>query len=310
MPSLLDLPLELQWMIYREVVAPFKDDDPLSVVDYFYYCPRKKVFFTREAATFLRTCKHINHQASQVFWDKGVCEITLLALNYYMYRPETSKGITDWQSIGLPPKESLPQLRNLSISLRHGTKEYRFGDPHEHFLSENFAVLCHELATHCRRLKNVVIDIPCHCHYRKGFVNPSTDAESEDPDCMIEPEVLVRLIKPIRRIRVSKSITLRCSCHSMDKIQPVFDDLTAICKSSAAVEPHAGNQKVWFDLKEADKSQVKDLQRFEQELSRAWTYSEYGRLMLRDESLEQSVNREEQFWRSVKLVERLLEGFV
>ncbi|KAL8811906.1 MAG: hypothetical protein Q9223_001407 [Gallowayella weberi] len=308
----LGLPLELQWMVYREIVAPIKVNEPLRGSEKMYNdltTPEREASLTREAANFLRTCKHINHQASQIFWDKRVFDINLMSSFYPIWGPKERKAITDWQSVGLPPKEYLPQVRNLRIRLLHLTMGLRYGDNHDFTLSENFAVLCHELATHCQLLKSVIIDIPCFCRYdRKTWVDPSTGVErSEHSDC-IEPEPLVRLIKPIRRIRVSKGITLQCSCQAMDKIQPVFDNLTAICKSSAAVESYAGYHKVWFDLKEADKSKVKDLKIFDHELSQAWEMLEYGHVMYRKETLEQSARREKKFWWFSERAETLLEG--
>ncbi|KAL8772944.1 MAG: hypothetical protein Q9209_001964 [Squamulea sp. 1 TL-2023] len=304
---LLDLPLELQSIVYREIVAPITADEPLIGLTFseFYSRPEKQAFLTSDAATFLRTSKYINTQASQILWDKRVCEISL-AQDFSIF--QKTRIITDWRSIGLPPVEFMPKLRNIKICLRHCLFSLRSEDYYfDQFLDENFALLCNELATRCHSLRNIVIDYPCLCRLRNSWVNPITGVEEEHSDCL-EPEPFVTFFKPIKRLRVINSIALRCSCRAMDRIQPVFDDLTAICRSSELVEPLSDCYKAWFDLKQKDRSELKDLMRFERELSEAWLWLEHGFGSAQDIPFEESEPLKRLFWTHMERADTVRKG--
>ncbi|KAL8790314.1 MAG: hypothetical protein Q9213_000666 [Squamulea squamosa] len=277
---LLDLPLELQCMVFREIVAPVTVDEPLTglKVSEFHSRPMKQVFLTSEAAAFLRTSKHINIQASQIFWNKRVCEIAL-AEDYKII--ERTKTITDC-------------LRS---------EYYHF----DRFLGESLAVLCHELATRCRSLRNIIIDFLCLCRFQNSWVDPTTGVERKHSDCL-EPQAFATIFKPIKRLRVTNNIALRCSCRAMDKIQPVFDDLTAICRSSEQVEPLSGGYKAWFDLKEKDRSKLMDPKRFQYEFSQAWLWLEHWLRSAQDRPFEELEARKGMFWTYIERADTVRKG--
>ncbi|KAL8920850.1 MAG: hypothetical protein Q9208_006022 [Pyrenodesmia sp. 3 TL-2023] len=247
---LMQLPIELRKMVYREMQRP-SNRDHLDMMADQGQCPLDIVHAeraivlqeSRHRANVFVINKRVHAEATEVWYDTHFFQ----AIIDWNLSIEGESGRLD--SV-LPMPAYLPKIRNLEIHLNGAEfldlRDSCFGSPGAG-TSKNFTRLCYELAAQSPRLRNVVLVVPCACSPSKGSDFPLVEHEKK----CIPVEDFEQLLSPLECLRVSQSITLESVCEkTVEHLQPVFDRLTALARTSQPVKDLEGNEKVWWDLNE------------------------------------------------------------
>ncbi|KAL8740535.1 MAG: hypothetical protein Q9184_008476 [Pyrenodesmia sp. 2 TL-2023] len=244
---LLELPLELRRMVYRQILAPGGIDYHDNIYDVRWpvdFCIEGKwggteeqyaaaVQYDKERADFLVASKQINAEGSAVFYDD--IHTAKVAIHRRMSMDTIRSGF-----IGVMTMPTyLPRLRRIDICLRYSRSSDSICS--HKMTTGHFTRLCHELAAQCHALTHVVFVLSCGCSGQM----PQFDG----PVCPTAEE-FEQLLKPLERVRVSRSLQLKSSCKLLERLQPVFDRSAAVVKSSDPVPELEGGELIWWQLME------------------------------------------------------------
>ncbi|KAI4266433.1 MAG: hypothetical protein L6R38_008743 [Xanthoria sp. 2 TBL-2021] len=256
---ILELPLELRNMIYREIVLSHEDENKMRKgfqwLSEYEEVKEAKASRRNDAANFLLTNKQLNFEASRI----------LLEERYY-------RNFITWRTVDAPvttvaddevplrhssPFELLWTSRNLEIIMPeplnyrpYGTEDLDFataGDDHD---AKNTGVFCNDLASHGRRLKNVVVYLPCECSREDpSWLGPLR--AGRDWQRCFPTERLLRHLAPLRRLRARRlRFVHKCKSPVIAEIQPILRNLVGTVQSSNPVEPLSKDQSDWCSLRE------------------------------------------------------------
>ncbi|KAL8719425.1 MAG: hypothetical protein Q9225_003568 [Loekoesia sp. 1 TL-2023] len=248
-------------MVYREFLRPKGRDgkvDPEKhdgfeqrIIDNEEYAIAVKD--SKHRANLFATSKQVNAEASEVWYDTHFFKATISS--HMRIDGESER----WGSV-MPMPTYLPKIRNLGIYVdTKFMKVHRRG----YLITRNFTRLCYELAAHCHKLRNMIIEISCICHMSEHRMQtlvhqlsrPLTDNEKK----CLSAENSERLLMPLGRIRVSQNIQLKSSCKSLaENVEPIFDRLTAKIRSSDPIDKLERDEAIWWKLKERAQPFLKD----------------------------------------------------
>lgn len=263
---LLELPFELRRMVYYEILAPGGIDHHRAVYDSgvpVEYCIEGKwggtkkryvaaVQYDKQRANFLVASKQINAEGSAVFYDD--IHTAKVAIFRCMSMDTIRTGST---GIMLMPTY-LPRLRRVEICLRLT----RLGGSESDFTynaeTGHFTRLCHELAAQCHALKDVVLELSCTCSRQTPQSDNWTSPVGSEDDVCFTAEEFERVLKPLERVRVSRSLQLKSSCKLLAELQPVFNRSATVVRSSDPVKELEGNELIWWQLMEKGRPYFRD----------------------------------------------------
>lgn len=146
----------------------------------------------------------------------------------------------------------LPRMQNLANRLDVTIHQVR---PSTSQLElKHFARFCHEVAACCPGVRNIVFELPCLCHPEGFELERRACGLADDEKRCLTAKKFKQLLRPLWRLRVSQSIRLESPCKSRgERLQPVFDKLAAVIRSSEPIDELRGNEKVWRDVCEKAK---------------------------------------------------------
>ena len=272
---ILDLPVELRNMIYRDIMLSQEDEDIIKTGfrwDELAYSPdvlEAKKARRKDAANFLLTCKQVSLEASYILSEERYYrvdnEYTWLRAGemkvpddemplYDAVRTESAIHEIAWSHS--PPLDLLPLIRNLEISVtepysrrRNGILDLETALETDDFSAKNLGVLCSDLVSHAHWLRSLVIYIPCECS-REPASWLRRLRENGDWQRCFSLERLARQLAPLRRLRV-RHFRFVQKCHSphIAEIQPLLQDIMATVQSSRQVDLLGEDWNDWWNLR-------------------------------------------------------------
>ncbi|KAI4137929.1 MAG: hypothetical protein LQ341_004906, partial [Variospora aurantia] len=252
----MQLPLELRELVYGQFLTPSERDYHESTFDDCELDKIRKqiriqaeerqvaVKDSKNRANLLATSNQVNAEATAVWYRT---QYITVSINEWMLIGGSSSLLS---SVLLLPTY-LPKVRNLHICLDHGTM-VELGLPRipSHSTVKHLERLCYELAAYSHGLTNIVFEFPCLCALKEsgsGSGRPLTQGKSS----CIPADVFQQLLRPLERLRASRSITFKCTCRNISIYQqPVFNKLAAMITSSEPVPDLEGPELVYWKLQE------------------------------------------------------------
>ncbi|KAL8920851.1 MAG: hypothetical protein Q9208_006023 [Pyrenodesmia sp. 3 TL-2023] len=263
---LMQLPLELRQLVYGEMLRPNERDFHDSMFDDCEPDSESKTWIIKEQeyavavkdskhrANLLATSRQVNAEASAVWYMTQYIKV------HFLCGMEIDGNMSGMGAV-LPMPAYMPKVRNLHIHLED--TDVQRPSLTSSKTTKHFARLCHELSAHTHGLMNVVVEIPCICAMddRRKILHsrPLTDHES---NCLPADE-FEQLLKPLERLRVSRSIQLKSSCRNATEYQqPIFDRIATVVKSAEPIPELEGNELVWWNLMERARPFLNDEERW------------------------------------------------
>lgn len=256
---ILELPLELRNMIYREIVLSHEDENIMRKgfhwLSEYEEVKEEKASRRNDAANFLLTNKQLNFEASRILSEERCYR------NFITWRtvdaPVTTVADDEVPLRHSSPFELLWTIRNLEIIMPeplihrpYGTEDIDFaiaGDDHD---AKDTGVFCNDLASYGRRLKNVVVYLSCECSREDPFWLRSLRVGRDWQRCF-PTERLVRHLAPLERLRARRlRFVHKCKSPVIVEIQPILRNLVGTVQSSNPVEPLSKDQSDWRSLRE------------------------------------------------------------
>ncbi|KAI4113913.1 MAG: hypothetical protein LQ345_005207 [Seirophora villosa] len=255
---LMQLPAEIRGLIFGEILRPtgrdhhdstYNDHGPDNQWKQRRTWIEEQEVLIKDAkhrANLLATSKQVNAEASAAWFKK---QYVKAEISGYM---AIGSNRCDHDSVLTMPTY-LPQVRNIHIHLERG----ELLSVKEPFLVDRGTIkhlerFCYELAANSGRLTNIVFEIPCICalceHEKSQLLRrPLTAHESS----CLPAEEFEQLLKPLERLRASRSIKLKSNCRNAAEYQrPIFSRLAAVVTSSEPVKELEGNELIWWKLQE------------------------------------------------------------
>ncbi|KAI4196683.1 MAG: hypothetical protein LQ346_003176 [Caloplaca aetnensis] len=245
-------------MVYREILAPGGIDhhhakyQTVEPVEYCYEgenCGMEEQYaaavqYDRRRADFLVASEQIDAEGSAVFYDD------VHTAQVSIFRSMSMDNIRSGLSGIMPMPLYLPRLRRLEVYLRVSRLgSFRMGFT-QRAETGHFTRLCHELAVHCHALKDVSLVLSCNCSAQPPQSGDGTSRYQSHEDVCFTAEEFEILLKPLERVRVSRSLQLKSSCKLLEHLQPVFDRTAILVRSSDPVKELEGNEMIWWQLME------------------------------------------------------------
>ncbi len=178
----------------------------------------------KACAGLLLVNKQIHSEAAAVLYDTCFikAQISFWAINIHGITTKFPKrGV-----FGTPAGFHL--LRNIEIEIMipnwRVSTENSFGVA---TVRENVRMLSNELVSRCPNIRTVVINVGCRCGWQPAPDSPRT----ETAQC-VPPGFLEEIIKPLGRLRPSRSIEWECDCNAAAALTPVIEHLFAEIKAS------------------------------------------------------------------------------
>ncbi|KAL8920842.1 MAG: hypothetical protein Q9208_006014 [Pyrenodesmia sp. 3 TL-2023] len=198
---------------------------------------------------FLSSNKEVRAEATKVWYNTHWFVATITGSNISLEESFTEKG-----TLLLSPR-NLDKIRNLQITLKGLLMLHRLDLYTLHAISY-LTQLCYDLSIDCPLLRNVVVQVPCGCSWSERAKErqisrppPGRYPTEEDFNCPSEGE-WGDLLRPLSRLRVRKSVKLETSCrNSTNRVQSVFDRMTADARKLVPVPALAGNERTWYDVR-------------------------------------------------------------
>ncbi|KAL8684721.1 MAG: hypothetical protein Q9218_008167 [Villophora microphyllina] len=282
----LRLPPELRLVIYEEVLAPASSTAPFThpiiedSMDYTHWTspamkPFASIYIPPNAKPAILP-SNLKSQDSLLYLNKLIHNEAIEILYSHRYFKAHIGSYLDIHGFRIMserfqvfPHQSpvwMKKVRNLKVTFNEdvfliaslraspgmvalaSAREFRY-----------MTCLCHEIARNCPGLERVVVEVPCPCSRRQqqnqGIEaaedhHRSNVAEVRPVRNCITAEGLEHMLAPLRRVRVSRSITFNCRCRSIAKLQPVFDNLGVIMRSITL--PVQEPEKLWFEFCRSD----------------------------------------------------------
>ncbi|KAL8653057.1 MAG: hypothetical protein Q9210_002322 [Variospora velana] len=257
---LMQLPLELRELVYSQFLTPNERDYHDSMFDDCELDSEIKqrriqaeqrqvaVKDSKNRANLLATSKQVNAEATAVWYRTQYVKVNI---NTGM----TVGGSSSLRNSVLLLPTYLSKIRNLHIRLEHGELlEMRMPRMHSHNTVKHLERLCYELAAYSHGLTNIVIEFPCICAldesekfkiFGSELGRPLTQHESS----CLPADGFQHFLKPLERLRASRSITFKSSCRNSARYQqPIFNELAAMVTSSQPVPDLEGNELVYWEL--------------------------------------------------------------
>ncbi|KAI4192316.1 MAG: hypothetical protein LQ346_004361 [Caloplaca aetnensis] len=235
------LPFELRAMVYREVFVPAKDTPIRNFV-----IPAKEVRIHREVIktekehlAILLTNKQISGEASGVLYDDFTVKLQVA-----IYSQNPHGAVPENASVEHPFRH----LRNVEIELDTWLSRIPLSFWQIEDANRGVAIFCDEMVFRGANLKKVVVRAPCLCEDAPELL-PS--GYSRRRNACVRAAAFERITEPLRRLRVSHSIELQCSCEYRSEIGPVFDRLTSEMRGGRAVRNASciEAEMVWLKLR-------------------------------------------------------------
>ncbi|KAL8980363.1 MAG: hypothetical protein Q9177_005904, partial [Variospora cf. flavescens] len=247
----MQLPLELRELVYGQFLTPSERDYHDSTFDDCELDKIRKRFRiqaeerqvavkdSKNRANLLATSKQVNAEATAVWYRTQYITVS----------------INEWMTIGGSSSQLLPtylpKIRNLRTCLDHGML-VEMGLPriHSHRTVKHLERLCYELAAYSHGLTNIIFEFPCICALKESGSGSGIPLTQEGSSCL-PADMFQQLLKPLERLRASRSITFKCSCRNTARYQqPVFNKLAAVITSSEPVPNLEGPELVYWKLQE------------------------------------------------------------
>ncbi|KAL8973617.1 MAG: hypothetical protein Q9197_002143 [Variospora fuerteventurae] len=254
---LMQLPLELRELVYGQFLTPSERDYHDSMFDDCEVDNVSKqiriqaeerqvaVKDSKNRANLLATSKQVNAEATAVWYRTQ--HITV-SINEWM----TIGGSSSLVSSVLLLPTYLPKIRNLHICLMDHGKLLELGMTriHSHSTVKHLERLCYELAAYSHGLTNIVFEFSCICALKESGSGSGRPLTQDENSCL-PADIFQQLLKPLERLRASRSTTFKCSCRNMSRYQqPVFNKLAAMITSSEPVPDLEGPELVYWKLQE------------------------------------------------------------
>lgn len=234
------LPPELRIMVYIEVLASATDTETARTE----YLHGNTPFLPCSIPTsLLLTNRQIHTEASPLLWTH----------RFWQSRISYDATLFDFREPlwTLPPRPLLPSIQNLEITLRNPRhNDYallvRPKDPRKQqkeisgTMGKLLAILVDEIAAHrsleSPSLKRILVHLPCLC---PRCDSPDELAESEahrgpfwePPDTAwkagVNAESLAVMLRPLRRLRVSKNLEFRSDCQYATELPAALQAVVA-----------------------------------------------------------------------------------
>ncbi|KAL8832342.1 MAG: hypothetical protein Q9170_004912 [Blastenia crenularia] len=250
---LLELPLEIRRMIYWEMLKPSAHDQSdgskrvLSIdthqIEHEEYA--LEVNDAKLRADIFATSKQLNTEASEVWYFNNIFKVTVGSTLSFGGKHEDNFSIA-------PNLRVTPELPSLMLMPTYLPKIRKLE-------MRGLTRLCYELAAHCHRLQDIILDVPCGCHFTSGQYQllpcPSMPDDvrlrflAESVRACLTGEEFLQLTMPLRRLRISQNIYLKSSCNKRGVYHPIFDQLAEIVRSPEAPNELRGNERVWWQAK-------------------------------------------------------------
>ncbi|KAL9008984.1 MAG: hypothetical protein Q9173_005947 [Seirophora scorigena] len=225
------LPLEIRNMVYIQMLLPEQDEgfeDPSR-------CDQKMAEEKNtDSTSLLLANKQIHKEALTVVYD--VCYFKIHVKTMW---PNESHGVSLRSCCKSYPRE----IRNLEISINTSEVSKWRRDVSVHQLAKRVAMLCSEMAPRFGSLRNIAIRIPCpkdECLFQEKTRGV--------PD-YIQIEELNLILEPIRTLRASNGITLRCHKALQVEFDSSFQKVAGMVRGSDKVVDRPIMERAWFSIR-------------------------------------------------------------
>ncbi|KAI4170225.1 MAG: hypothetical protein LQ343_005108 [Gyalolechia ehrenbergii] len=240
---LMKLPPELRRMVYLEILRPSNRDrtfDAENSDKFIVHRIRAEelqlgIQDSKHRANFLVTNKQINAEGSEVWYATHYFKATI---HLWLTFEGGSQGVGSIR----PTPMYIEKLRTLEIHITVGKFSKCNPDPTIRCstMFHSLELLCRELISNCHELRSVIFVVACTCHKSENEDGTlerwlGSILTQRDQSCLISEE-FEQLTKPLRRLRVSRTIQLRSICKTRaQNHQPIFDQLASVVKSTDPV---------------------------------------------------------------------------
>ncbi|KAL9026277.1 MAG: hypothetical protein Q9196_005033 [Gyalolechia fulgens] len=269
---LMELPLDLRRMVYREILTPSSRDQTLDAEklnDSEVKCAQAEekqlaIQDSEHRANFLTANRQINVEASSVWYETHYFKASVGSW-------VTIEGDREDVCCIMPTPMYLPKIRNLELHLsslgypRFNGRKFRHS-----MIWSTLKRFCQELVAKCHELRHVIVVVPCFCHKsekerRSMFIGAFPQPLTEEHHCLTAEE-FDQLTRPLRRLRVSGNVQLKSLCKKRGHYQPIFDQLAAVVKSADPVEDFSNNEKLYWKVRERAEEFLKKSARLRKDL--------------------------------------------
>ncbi|KAL8935866.1 MAG: hypothetical protein Q9216_005217 [Gyalolechia sp. 2 TL-2023] len=257
---LMELPLELRRMIYREMLAPTIYNKMLKAekrndIEIERMEKQLAIKDSKHRANVLALNRQINIEASEIWYSthyfKASFEWFLITIEGDSEDLSDTRPTKRYLGSVMPTPSYLPKIRNLEIHL----SGLAFPNLGQHpglrtsVILHTLNRLCQELVVNCQRLMHVIVVVPCFCHESVRDKGSLLITLLERENCMTVDE-FEALVRPLRRLRVSGKMQLRNSCKYRGDHQPFFNQVAAVAEGEDPVEEFSPSEKMYWKVRE------------------------------------------------------------
>ncbi|KAL8851717.1 MAG: hypothetical protein Q9221_003327 [Calogaya cf. arnoldii] len=268
MPFLiLELPLELRNMIYREVMLTNENEKDMKR-DWTWYVFKQteeakemRKSKRKAAENWLLTNRQLNFEASKVLTEERYHRANLTGCPINTLRIET---VDDELQLRYSSWSQLySTVRNLELTVAEMFNQYGPYGPtdldvvlkSDDIDVKQADIFCNDLVSHCGRLQNLVVYLPCQCSrehntgHQAGTSPPVVEGKDRTKRCF-PVERLKGYLAPLRRLRAQRlRFVHKCKSPVIAEIQPILQSLVATVQSSNPIEPLSKDQSDFYGLR-------------------------------------------------------------
>ena len=285
---ILDLPLEIRKMIYREIVLSLRDETGMARLYHAYGAlapqtpkvenPKHKLR-REDAMNLMLTNTRTRLEASQVLIEERFLRSIIRWGCFAHNIVDTAND--EIPLYLLPPNELLPTIQNLDIVIPNAWYFYdakdrvpwaQLDNSFEYGLARTLSVLCCTLASQNLGLKVILVYIPCYCSSKITYAKYDRENRIYKERCF-PADGLARILEPIRKLQARRiQFVLECTSTHVAELQGVFQDLTDAVQSSATREAVSKDEIVWCNLWQEAQQRSPFSNTIERHLDEAWNY--------------------------------------
>ncbi|KAI4275235.1 MAG: hypothetical protein LQ337_003374 [Flavoplaca oasis] len=285
---ILDLPLEIRKMIYREIVLSLRDQTGMARLYHAYGAlllqkpkienPKHKLR-RKDAMNLMLTNTQTRIEASQVLMEERFLR-SIIRWGCFAH------NIVDVANDEIPlyrlhPNELLSTIQSLEIVVPNAWYFYdakdrvpwaQLDNSFEYGLARTLSVLCCTLASQGLGLKKILVYIPCYCSSDNIYAKDDRENRIYKERCF-PADGLARILEPIRKLRASRiRFVHQCTSPHIAELQGVFQDLTDAVQSSTTGTAVSKDETVWCNLWQEAQRRKPFSYTIERHLDEAWNY--------------------------------------
>ncbi|KAL8899842.1 MAG: hypothetical protein Q9192_001368 [Flavoplaca navasiana] len=285
---ILDLPLEIRKLVYREIVLSLRDETGMARLYHAYGAlvpPKPKVenskhkLRRKDAMNLMLTNTRTRLEASQTLIE----ERFLRSIIRWGCFAHNIVDIADDEIplYRLPPNELLPTIQNLEIIIPNAWYFYdakdrvpwaQLDNSFEYGLARTLSVLCCTLASQDLGLKKIMVYIPCYCSSDNIYAKYDRENNIHKERCF-PADGLARILEPIGKLRARRiQFVHECTSPHVAELQGVFQDLNDAVQSSAMEMAVSKDEMVWCNLWQEAQRRKPFSYTIERHLDEAWNY--------------------------------------